>query len=199
MTAPKFLTSERTQALDAQHQPEQIAMGKYFIPGGLGHAESEEIAARVLMCCREEGKFVAPSYRTITRKIAQEFEEQVAVMEARSAHFEAIDRINQQQSIRGRIAKNLPTLAKILGIPAFEAVQIPELPDEQQTVSRHVFSPIIVSLTFGGRNILPYELKLMIDKGYLIETVVGEDVYYEPTAALISKLLQEQEKRIARS
>lgn len=190
--APKFLTSGRTEALDARFKPNQIAMGKYFIPGALGHSESEEIAARILMFCREEGKFVAPSYRAIANVIIAEMGKDAAVAQARNARHEAVRLAEQRPSASQQIAKKLPGLAKMLGISAHMPVTIPELTAEQKNYQSPM-SPIIFSAMYKGINVLPYELKAMIDQGYLTETVVGEEAYYEPTVALIERLIRVQE------
>lgn len=69
---PGLFVTESTAALDAKFQPEKFGFLRYLIPQGLGHSESEEIAARLLEKAQEQGRFVGMAWTQLQKDIALE-------------------------------------------------------------------------------------------------------------------------------
>ena len=65
-----------TEALNAKYQVKDLRIMRYALPGILGHAETEELGARLIHLCQNEGKFVAPSYRALMENIYGDYEKE---------------------------------------------------------------------------------------------------------------------------
>lgn len=181
---PRFEVTEGTQALDAKYKPTDLAVGDYFIPNTLGHAEHEDLAARIIRMGQAEGKFVAPSYREIGEQVIGEIGEAQKREAAQRAKHAEVPRGNLMAAIRSGLSRLMGK--KTVATPAEESTEREEV--------QPPFSVLAFNCRFNPQS-LPNEIRGMIDEGYLNLVDKDDNGFLEPTEKLIEVILAAQKAR----
>lgn len=157
-----------TEALNAKYQVKDLRIMRYALPGILGHAETEELGARLIHLCQNEGKFVAPSYRALMENIYGDYEREYE---------------------KNKAARNLAesTREDILAVVEWE--------EPSEKIEEESIHSVLTCFARFEPTRINVELGTMINDGYI--NLVAEDgvEFLEPTEKLIEAITATVEER----
>ena len=178
-----FITTESTEELNKIHSPNEIQYGKWIIPGALGKAEWEDIAARIIHLSNEQGQFIASSIRAIFDQLKEEFELEEKFSEWQKEQF------FEKQKDRSNLFKLIKNaVSNVLG----NEIQAEQKEIEENIPQRAPVSVIRLQTMMGRPTAISYEIQAMIKEGLLEETLINKELYIAPTEKMVKKILQMQ-------
>ncbi len=177
-----IFTDERLGKITAK--PDQINYGRWLIPGKLGHAESEDLAARFVEAARQNGGWVGLSMKYIGSQLVEEIETAQKQEEACNAYTEEF----WKHQSKMRMRKILSVLTLMI-YPHFVPAPTPPAKPEEQELP---FSTLGFLCRMQGVGKFHQELSHMIGEGWLEQETGGEGdnafTVFFPTPELVSHI-----------
>ncbi len=181
--------SKGTKAISVK--PTEIVIGKYFMPGTLGHAEHEDIGARLVEAAREQGQWVGMDYCSLGKQLAAELRDMIADNEKRIAESKNKGSL-LELPISVLLAKAYKGITSLLGRKQL-VVETAQPKAEQPKTLQSILTFLLLTQGAYGPAILNSEIREMADKGYLDLVEQGDQTILVPTQKLAETVYKAQQ------
>ncbi|MAG47352.1 hypothetical protein CL617_02000 [archaeon] len=190
-----FYASENTRAINVK--PTEVGFGKYFMPSTLGHAEYEDIGARLVEAAKEQTQWVGMTYGALGKQIVSELEWIQTDNEKSREEFEKRS-VEIEKSRKGILGKTYEGLKTLLGVkqPVVETEQ-PKSEQSEVEQPKRPYSVLSLMLFMHGENgpaRLGSEIRGMADKGYLDIVEQEDQTILVPTQKLVETIYEAQRR-----